>query len=107
MRVIRTKHIPVHGYAAINLFGIIICRRETRITRSLIRHEQIHTRQQVELLFVFFYILYTAEYLIRIIQYRNLKDAYRNLSFEREAYLHMHDTTYLKHRKLYAWLREL
>ena len=39
-----------------------------------------------ELLYIFFYLWYAVEYLIRLIIYRNTKLAYKNVSFEREAY---------------------
>nr|DAU35071.1 MAG TPA: hypothetical protein [Caudoviricetes sp.] len=33
-----------------------------------------------------FYLWYIIEYLIRLIMYRDTKLAYKNISFEREAY---------------------
>lgn len=73
----------------------------------MIQHECIHLRQQKEMLLLFFYIWYLAEYLIRLIQYKNHHRAYRKISFEREAYLYEADPDYLKRRKNFAFLRFL
>ena len=47
----------------------------------------------------------TSNFLFNICKYRNFKDAYRNLAFEKEAYDHMNDLDYVKKRKRFAWLR--
>lgn len=90
-----------------NLFGTIWTRDTSWIDRDVINHERIHTAQQRELLFIPFYIWYLIEWLIRLIQYRNWNKAYLNLSFEREAYAHGHDLTYLKSRKRFSFLKYL
>ena len=90
-----------------NLFGTIWARDTSWIDRDVINHERIHTAQQRELLFIPFYILYMIEWLFRLIQFRNWDKAYRNISFEREAYAHSHDHSYLKNRKLYSFLKYL
>ncbi len=71
----------------------------------LINHETIHIIQQLELLVVFFYPFYLIEYAIRLIQYRDQHKAYRNISFEREAYANEHNLNYLKKRKFYSFLK--
>ena len=63
-------------------------------------HERIHSAQQREMLFVFFYIAYFMEWLIRLPMRGN---AYRNISFEREAYANQRNIDYLTHRRHYAW----
>ena len=90
-----------------NLFGTIWARDTSWIDRDVINHERIHTAQQRELLFIPFYIWYLIEWLIRLIQYRNWNKAYLNISFEREAYTHGHNLSYLKNRKLYSFLKYL
>ncbi|MEG1200098.1 MAG: hypothetical protein RSD53_11940, partial [Algoriella sp.] len=67
--------------------------------KTLINHETIHIIQQVELLVIPFYIWYLTEYLFRLIQYKNQHKAYRNISFEREAYANEKNPNYLKERK--------
>lgn len=68
-----------------------------------INHEKIHWQQQLELLVLPFYILYGLEYLIKLFMYGS--DAYRNLSFEREAYSNDKKLDYLNNRTHYAWLK--
>lgn len=71
----------------------------------LLNHERIHLRQQAEMLILPFYIWYITEYLIRLLIYKNKKQAYRNISFEREAYANEGDPDYLRHRKLWGFLK--
>lgn len=110
MKIIYNRIIPPTGYSAINLFGIVFIRKEyeelyqkypERLERT-IRHESIHTAQMKELLWLFFYLWYGIEWVIRIIQYWDRKKAYYNISFEREAYANEMDVEYLKKRKFYS-----
>lgn len=103
MIVIRTKNFPFgKKYLAINIFGVIFTKQN--LTPTQLNHEYIHSLQQWELLFVFFYLLYFIEWIFRLIQFRNFYRAYRNISFEREAYEQMFDLNYPKHRKLFSWI---
>lgn len=105
MKVIHISSLPLmRNFYAINLFGIVLARG--RLTEKEKRHEYIHTLQQREMLFVFFFIWYVAEWLVRLAIYRNFYRAYRNISFEREAYLHQDDEDYPKKRKHFAFLIE-
>lgn len=103
--MVKCKLIPKG--ICVNLFGTFWARDVSWIDKFVINHERIHTAQQRELLFVPFYLLYVMEWLVRLLQYRNRKDAYMNISFEREAYAHGHDLTYLSTRRLFAWLKYL
>lgn len=89
------------NYYAINLFGIVFSR--VSLSEEEKRHEYIHTLQQREMLFIFFYIWYAIEWLVKLAKYRNRYLAYRNLSFEKEAYRHQADASYPKSRKRFAW----
>jgi hypothetical protein len=100
MKIFRSKRIPFKGFAAINLFGFIVVRRGVFASETLINHERIHTAQMRELGFIFFYILYGLEWLIRLPFKGN---AYRNISFEREAYANQRNLDYLHTRPHYAW----
>ena len=105
MKIIYNKYLPIKGYAAFNLFGLFLARREYKpLSAILINHESIHTAQMKELLYIGFYLWYGVEWLVRLIQYRNTKQAYYNISFEREAYTNDQDATYLKGRKPYAFI---
>ena len=102
MKVIYNKYLPLKGYVAINLFGLVFARKEFKpLSKVTENHERIHTDQMRELLYVFFYIWYGIEWVIRLIQYRETKKAYLNISFEREAYSNQSNLSYLKVRKLY------
>jgi hypothetical protein len=71
----------------------------------LLNHEKIHIKQQLELLVVFFFIWYGIEFLIRLVQYKNRREAYYNISFEREAYTKEKDLDYLKQRSFWSFLK--
>ena len=100
MRVIRNKIIPFPGYKAINLFGVMFVRGDAKVDEKTIRHESIHTAQMQEMLYIFFYLWYVVEWVVRLFMKGN---AYRNISFEREAYENEKDVDYLDLRYPYAW----
>ena len=93
MKIIRNKFIPFRRFEAINLFGVLFCHPDSKITPQLINHERIHTAQMLEMLVVGFYLWYTVEWLVRLLMRGN---AYLNISFEREAYRHMYNLEYLE-----------
>lgn len=105
MKIIINNIIPFKGFKCINLFGILFCHRQ--LYKIDINHEAIHTKQMQEMLYIFFYLWYIIEYLIRLIIYRNTKLAYRNISFEREAYQNQYNSDYLSNRKHYNWFNYL
>ncbi|MBF1395031.1 MAG: hypothetical protein HXN36_08780 [Prevotella histicola] len=101
MKIIRTQYLPPRNYDAINILGILFVHPNTDLTKELINHERIHTRQMLEMLILPFYIWYITEWLIRLPFHGR---AYLNLSFEREAYRNMNNLNYLSERKAFAWL---
>lgn len=104
MRIIYNKYLPPKGFKAINLFGLILARKDCGNLNSIEKnHEAIHTVQAREFLFLFFYFAYIIEWIIRLIQYKNTYTAYRNISFEREAYSNQEDLSYLNNRKIFAF----
>lgn len=68
-------------------------------------HERIHFRQQMELLVIPFYVWYVVEFLFRRIQSATWQEAYRNISFEREAYENEKDLDYLKRRSFWKFVK--
>ena len=99
------KNTKISG---ITLFPFILLRKkEYRQNENLINHEKIHIRQQLELLIIPFYIWYLSEYYINYLKYKNPHLAYRNISFEREAYDNEQNPDYLKKRKLWSFLKYL
>lgn len=106
MKIKYSKLIPFKGFYAINLFGTYFIRKEFEgepVPKSTLNHEAIHTEQMKELGYIFFYIWYFIEWLIRLII--NGRYAYYCLSFEREAFDNEKDPRYLRYRKRYKWLK--
>jgi hypothetical protein len=102
--------IPPVGYKAITLFPFIFIRRGAygRFLDRDLNHESIHAYQEVEMLYVFFLLWYVLEYIFRLFQYEGDRDkAYRNISFEREAYFNEGNQDYLKNRMHYSWIKYL
>ncbi|MDE6337593.1 MAG: hypothetical protein K2L34_13600 [Muribaculaceae bacterium] len=104
-KIVKTRLMPKKY--CLNLFGIYFTRDKTWINKYVVNHERIHDAQQRELLYIPFYILYILEWLFRLLQYRNQPEAYMNISFEREAYAHGDNLSYLQHRRPYSFLRYL
>lgn len=103
--VIYLPFLPVAGMALFPF--ILINRREYRQDKVLINHERIHLRQQLETLILPFYILYLFNYVVNYWRYGNHQQAYFNMYFEREAYEREADLTYLKKRRIWAFLAYL
>ena len=127
MKIIYNKIIPFSGYLAMTIYPFIFARK--KLSEIDINHETIHGYQQVEmtlssliiitilgLIFGFsmwytllslttFYVWYGIEYVVRSIMYSRKNEAYRNISFEQEAYIHEGDLTYIYNRKLFSWVK--
>lgn len=105
MKIVYNNIIPFKGFLAVNIFGVLFVRGTKRaISDVVLNHERIHTAQMKELLFLPFYILYLLEWIVRLFMRGN---AYRNLSFEREAYANEKNLNYLVTRRRWAmWRRQ-
>ena len=119
MKIIRNSIIPFPGYKCINLFGVLFARKKAKIDEVTINHEAIHSRQFAELMVLFavatvfirwwlpvfapfaFYVWYVIEWVIRLPK----GNAYKNISFEREAYANEGDVSYLNGRYWFNFLR--
>ena len=122
MIIYRNKHIPVQGFKAFFFCGILFVRGNAKIDDVTMNHESVHSRQWAEcgvaalialspliliglwwlwlVLSVFaFYILYGIEWLVKLFIYKDSHKAYRNTSFEREAYDNERNLNYLESRK--------
>lgn len=103
-----TEFFSARRAVAVTLFPFIfVLNRFYRQDSTLINHERIHLAQALELLVVPFYLWYTGEFLLHYLKYRNFKQAYLMISFEREAYHKELDYSYLKQRKRYAFMKYL
>jgi len=81
---------------AIAIFPFILVPDSARMDDTLLNHEKIHLRQQLELLIIPFYIWYVIAF---------FRKGYLNISFEREAYMNEKDLSYLRNRKRYSFRR--
>ena len=129
-KVIFNDTIPFKGFIAMCLWPFIFVRNNAASHYNTVanNHEHIHAEQQKEMLLVgivlaaigyvfvglwallfvpLFFWWYGIEYLYRLCQYRDTKEAYRNISTEREAYANEKDLTYLTNRRRFAWTKYL
>lgn len=119
MKIIQNRLLPLPGFDAINLFGVLFVRKGAGVDAQMLRHERIHSRQMREMLYLPFYLWYVAEWLGRLSvklltlafvekekRRHHLYDAYAELLFEREAYRHANEVGYLTRRRPFAWLSE-
>lgn len=106
MIIVKNSWFPFGSYTTINLFGILFTKQDELSPRTLV-HESIHAKQQIEMLFVFFYLWYGIEYLIVRLFHKTQNCSYHDVSFEEEAYANDEDSSYLYNRKHYAWFKYL
>ena len=128
MKIIRNNIIPFKGFKAINLFGALFVRKSAQIDDVLIRHEEIHTKQIIEITLIsllvtlpflfklwwiillsplIYYIWYSIEWLIHFIRLKDTNKAYHRISFEEEAYDNQDIDWYLRERKFLNFLKYL
>lgn len=70
-------------------------------------HELIHHAQQKELLIIPYHLFYLIQFIGGLLKHRNWNKAYRNVSFEQEAYFGQQNLGYLKNRRPFAWRKWL
>ncbi len=103
-----SKYLVPKGYTGMTMYPFVFLKEKAlKSDIVLINHEYIHLRQQLELLILPFYVWYFLEYLFGLMKYRNHRRAYRNISFEREAFLQESNMEYLKTRPFFAFLKYL
>ena len=123
MITIKNCIVPFIGFKAMTIWPFVFVRDDVRYNAIDKAHEEIHGRQQIEVsavcmavLFlcgmewwsllglIMFYPIYFFEWVVKLPFYQN---AYRNISFEREAYGNQYDDGYLRHRKLFSFIKYL
>ena len=128
MIVVKNKFIPFKGYETINLFGILFT-HDDYIDQIEYNHENIHSVQWLECTIaamiiilglcllcdisywwllvapIMYYIQYGLEYLIIRCFHKKQNDAYRDVSFEEEAYSHEGNLNYITYRKPFYWIK--
>lgn len=102
------RHLFYRNYVGLSIWPFIILRSPAlRNDAVLLNHERIHLRQQAELLLVAFYLWYLVEWVLKSLYYLDFHKGYRNISFEREAYLEEANPGYLSQREPYSFLKFL
>ena len=121
------------GYTTITLGPFILTKKaKSEVSATLLRHERIHVVQWCEvsalsillftlvalltgypkpivlgipLCFLVYYLIYAVEYAIsRLHGNETQNEDYHRIEFEKEAYRHQGDPTYLAHRIPFNWL---
>lgn len=104
--MILIKGIKLPKILGIALWPFVLVKTKTP-GKAILNHERIHLRQQIEMLVLPFYVWYLSEWLILLLKYRNIDRAYRNISFEKEAYRNESNHHYLKKRPFWSFLKYL
>ncbi|WP_299366581.1 hypothetical protein [Winogradskyella sp.] len=103
--ILISRYLVPKGYAGMTIFPFMFLKyKNLKRNKVLVNHEKIHLKQQIELLVFPFFMVYCLEFLVRLLQYRNWKQAYRNISFEREAYEKERDLEYLDSRPFWSFM---
>jgi hypothetical protein len=102
------KYLTPKGFRGITFFPFVfLSDKKDKLNPVFVNHEKIHIRQQMELLVIPFFIWYGFEFLVRFIQFKNRREAYYNISFEKEAYQKEKDLYYLKQRSFWSFFKYL
>ncbi|MCP9764410.1 hypothetical protein [Lacihabitans soyangensis] len=104
--MILIKGIKLPKILGIAVWPFVLVKTKTP-GKTILNHERIHLRQQVEMLVLPFYFWYLFEWLVLYIKYRNIDKAYRNISFEKEAYKNESNMNYLKNRPFWNFMKYL
>lgn len=104
--IILSKYLVPRGYTGLAVYPFVFLKHKNlKLDKVLINHEKIHLKQQLELFVIPFFLFYLIEFCVRLIQYKNWYLAYRNISFEREAYKNEHDLNYLESRSIWSFAK--
>ena len=126
MKKVVNSIIPFKGFDFLTIFPFVFIRKEKAHLFNNVaeNHENIHEEQQIEmtiigvilslvvylftisywsfLLVLFYFWWYIIEWLLRSLF--GTGNAYRNISFEREAYANEKDLEYTYYRVPFSWL---
>ncbi|MGM5630742.1 hypothetical protein O2K51_07540 [Apibacter raozihei] len=94
------------GFHGMAIFPFIFVKYNyLKYDKRVINHEKIHLRQQLELIWILFFVIYFIEYFVNLIRYKDSHKAYMEISFEKEAYANEKNNEYLKNRKFWNFLK--
>ncbi|TXD85604.1 hypothetical protein ESY86_01825 [Subsaximicrobium wynnwilliamsii] len=106
MKVVVSKSMLPKGYLGITLCPFIVLKyKYLKSDAVFMNHERIHLQQQLELLILPFFIIYVMEFFLRLLFLRNWSQAYRSISFEKEAYANDGNLDYLKSRPFWRFIK--
>lgn len=121
MITIKNKLFPLGRFKAMAIWPFVFVRSDKNYTNIDVQHEDIHGRQQLELLIVVFWALYIVFAIIaffRCLLNKSLKQKPatekqrtiwqridRVIIFEREAYACQNINNYLRKRRWMAWIK--
>lgn len=106
MKIKRTKLLRLIGKKLITLPWGVYAAPKALVAEDDMIHEFIHIEQWKELWYIGFLLWYIVEFMIRFFAYGlNPRKAYKNISFEREAYANDDNSTYLETRKRFAFIK--
>ena len=114
MKVIYNKIIPFWYAKYFNFCGLIFTKdKNFKLTEQDENHEKIHNLQMKYLLYIFFYLIYLIEWLIKLPialfsnsgRFGTMRYAYRSISFEQVAYYNQNNLTYLNNANPYEWIK--
>ena len=91
-------------WGAMTIWPFIFVQRKMTLTKALVNHERIHIAQQIEMFWLFFFVIYVLEFIIKLFVYRSWYKAYKNISFEREANRNEDNFEYLLERDTWDWI---
>jgi hypothetical protein len=104
--ILYSKYLVPKGYLGLTIYPFVLLKdKKLKDDKVLLNHEQIHLKQQLELLILLFFLWYVFEFLIRLFYYKNWNMAYKNISFEREAFYNEANLNYLKQRRFWCFLK--
>ncbi len=103
--ILISKYLVPNGFVGLAIYPFIFLKKdELKKDIFLINHEQIHLKQQQETLVIFFFVFYVFEWFVKLVKYQNTALAYKNISFEKEAYLNEGNLNYLNNRKFWSFI---
>lgn len=108
MFVIIFSRLFAKNFRGLAIYPFIFLKdKELRQNKKIMNHERIHLRQQIEMLWIFFFLWYGLEFLVRWAQFKNPNVAYFNISFEKEAYANEIHPGFLAQRKFWNFTKYL
>jgi hypothetical protein len=113
IKVFYNSKIVPKGFLGITLWHIFIRydKQHIKTTKGalglarILTHEEIHVKQQREMLVLPFFILYALFFILNFLVRFNRMTAYKAIPFEKEAFKNDNNSDYLNTRKAYSWIK--